>query len=370
MTMAAEQTPGVDANADDEDGSYLIKEIDIDDDICCTTEREGSCGATSKRTIKIHQVFSNSRTNAVVWDAGLVLAHFLMRSRSLVEGKNVLELGAGTGIVGLVAGFVGARKVCLTDLPDAIALLRRNVERNHLHHSGRSSFSVPSSSYSCADGLGSGGASDEKEKGSGALAAASSVGVEGNTKDKNAASVQDPGSSSCSKSYHVAPLVWGKEHLAGHSRHFSGIVDFFCNDEYETSVGRISTEKVEAMDIEQKTTPQPQPSLSVDVVLLGDCLFEPEGVEALIETLVELRARAQHSPKPLEILCAYEVRTEGQNRGLERGFLEAMAKDGLFVAERIELAKLHPDYCCEDIPVWRLVSRSKDVVNENERKEI
>jgi predicted nicotinamide N-methyase len=46
----------------------------------------------------------------VVWDAALVLAHFLVRHQDrfrLGEGVHVLELGAGTGIVGVVAAALG-----------------------------------------------------------------------------------------------------------------------------------------------------------------------------------------------------------------------------------------------------------------------
>jgi predicted nicotinamide N-methyase len=46
----------------------------------------------------------------VVWDAALALAYFLERHQEelkLGEGLNVVELGAGTGVVGLVAAALG-----------------------------------------------------------------------------------------------------------------------------------------------------------------------------------------------------------------------------------------------------------------------
>ena len=46
----------------------------------------------------------------IVWDAALVLAYFLERYQKLFrlhEGVHVVELGAGTGAVGLVAAALG-----------------------------------------------------------------------------------------------------------------------------------------------------------------------------------------------------------------------------------------------------------------------
>jgi len=50
----------------------------------------------------------------IAWPAGQVLASYIARRGSALEGLNVLELGSGTGLVGLVAGHLGAR-VCITD---------------------------------------------------------------------------------------------------------------------------------------------------------------------------------------------------------------------------------------------------------------
>ncbi|KAK9842450.1 hypothetical protein WJX81_000737 [Elliptochloris bilobata] len=70
---------------------------------------------------------------AVVWDAALVLIHFLAKGtgRNLLRGKRVLDLGAGTGAAGLAAGLLGAR-VLLTDLPHLLPGLTRNVAANEL----------------------------------------------------------------------------------------------------------------------------------------------------------------------------------------------------------------------------------------------
>jgi len=43
----------------------------------------------------------------VVWDAALVLAGYLDNSVKQLQNLNILELGSGTGCVGLVAAALG-----------------------------------------------------------------------------------------------------------------------------------------------------------------------------------------------------------------------------------------------------------------------
>ncbi|XP_067123256.1 protein N-lysine methyltransferase METTL21D-like [Centruroides vittatus] len=78
----------------------------------------------------------------VVWDAGLVLAKYLdylnMASNKeypLLQGKNVIDIGSGTGLVGLVAACIGGN-VTLTDLPELLPLLVLNIKENKHHFLG------------------------------------------------------------------------------------------------------------------------------------------------------------------------------------------------------------------------------------------
>ncbi|XVF43785.1 hypothetical protein PTKIN_Ptkin02bG0068400 [Pterospermum kingtungense] len=83
-------------------------------------------------------------TGAVMWDSGVVLGKFLEHAVDLgmlvLQGKKVIELGSGCGLVGCVAALLGAQ-VVLTDLPDRLKLLKKNVETN-LRHGVRGSASV------------------------------------------------------------------------------------------------------------------------------------------------------------------------------------------------------------------------------------
>lgn len=65
-----------------------------------------------------------------MWDGAIVLAKYLELNPWLVQGKRVVELGAGTGVVGLVAAALGAIHVTLTDMESVIPLTRANVELN------------------------------------------------------------------------------------------------------------------------------------------------------------------------------------------------------------------------------------------------
>ncbi|CAM9587815.1 unnamed protein product [Pylaiella littoralis] len=85
-----------------------------------------------------------------VWEAGRALAEFCLAHSDLLEGKSVLELGAGIGMTGMaVAASCGAREVVLTDYaPKVLANLNYNVEINRKLLDTRISSSSSSSSSS------------------------------------------------------------------------------------------------------------------------------------------------------------------------------------------------------------------------------
>ncbi|XP_055398958.1 protein-lysine methyltransferase METTL21E isoform X2 [Bubalus kerabau] len=81
-----------------------------------------------------HEIRINEATDcygAVVWPSALVLCYFLetnVKQYNLVD-KNVIEIGAGTGLVSIVASLLGAH-VTATDLPELLGNLQYNISRN------------------------------------------------------------------------------------------------------------------------------------------------------------------------------------------------------------------------------------------------
>ncbi|XP_075546365.1 protein N-lysine methyltransferase METTL21D-like [Dermacentor variabilis] len=81
--------------------------------------------------LAIHQ-WTEGDVGCVVWDGALVLGKYIDHKNCLGEWdakKSVLELGSGTGIVGIVTGSFG-NDVLLTDLPQFVPLLEKNLEEN------------------------------------------------------------------------------------------------------------------------------------------------------------------------------------------------------------------------------------------------
>ncbi|MFJ3484522.1 class I SAM-dependent methyltransferase [Pseudomonas sp. NPDC090202] len=65
------------------------------------------------------------------WASGLALARFLAEQPHWVEGKRVLDFGAGSGVAGIAAKKAGALEVVACDLdPVALAACRANAELN------------------------------------------------------------------------------------------------------------------------------------------------------------------------------------------------------------------------------------------------
>lgn len=81
--------------------------------------------------LTIHQDASGQGkfgNGATVWDTSLVLGRYLEKHPDLIKDKVVVELGSGTGMLGLIMQKLGAKKVVCTDKEWAMPLLTKNTE--------------------------------------------------------------------------------------------------------------------------------------------------------------------------------------------------------------------------------------------------
>lgn len=65
-----------------------------------------------------------------LWPSSIALAHEIAAREEAFRGKTVLELGAGTGLPGIVAATLGARVIQTDRHEVAMSVCRRNGERN------------------------------------------------------------------------------------------------------------------------------------------------------------------------------------------------------------------------------------------------
>ncbi|XP_053171803.1 EEF1A lysine methyltransferase 3-like [Scomber japonicus] len=112
-------------SAGDEDDPFPV-----DDCLFAETFYQDNVYNLIGQELKIRQLFgANLGVAAAVWEAALHLCGYLEEQSVEFKGKRIIELGAGTGVVGIVAARLGA-VVTLTDLPLALPQLETNVSAN------------------------------------------------------------------------------------------------------------------------------------------------------------------------------------------------------------------------------------------------
>eukprot|EP00752_Nemacystus_decipiens_P016286 g14565.t1 len=87
----------------------------------------------SRLVLKLRQVNGDGILSGVggdVWCAALLLSSWLLQAPKIVQGLDVLELGSGLGLCGIVAGYL-AESITLTDYVDELVMnLQHNIEIN------------------------------------------------------------------------------------------------------------------------------------------------------------------------------------------------------------------------------------------------
>lgn len=123
---------------DDEHMSIQSCRIFSFENICQSASRQDSHGVTRSSEVIIAESPGHLGIGGKIWDSSFVLIHFLSTSKELgggrhfIERKRVVELGAGTGIVGLTCALtLGAEDVVLTDLEDVCELIQINIRLNN-----------------------------------------------------------------------------------------------------------------------------------------------------------------------------------------------------------------------------------------------
>ncbi|WP_348641722.1 class I SAM-dependent methyltransferase [Aestuariivirga litoralis] len=66
------------------------------------------------------------------WAGGTVLACYLLDHPELVAGKNVRDIGTGSGVVAIAAAKVGAKVTAIDIDPHAVAAARLNAQANNV----------------------------------------------------------------------------------------------------------------------------------------------------------------------------------------------------------------------------------------------
>ncbi|WBW70778.1 nicotinamide N-methyltransferase Nnt1 [Schizosaccharomyces osmophilus] len=80
------------------------------------------------KEVELQLVGSHSLWAHYLWNSGIVLSNFIDAHPEIVQGKVVLEFGAGAGLPSVVSAFDGAKHVVCSDYPDLPLI--QNLEQN------------------------------------------------------------------------------------------------------------------------------------------------------------------------------------------------------------------------------------------------
>ena len=89
----------------------------------------------SQGSIKLFEDFENDTANGTrLWEAGMLLSCYFEREvKSSMKGKRILEVGAGTGLVSIYLGRLGAARILACDYNQIVFdLLKLNIVENEV----------------------------------------------------------------------------------------------------------------------------------------------------------------------------------------------------------------------------------------------
>ena len=231
---------------------------------------------------------------STVWDAGIVLSkYFETTHQQLIKNKSILEIGSGTGLVGMVCLRLGAKAVLFTDLLRLIPLLNKNLFENFYKH-----YSIKS----LTDKL-------DTNKNT-------------NDDDKKINEQENKDNS--------RPLLLSKELTWDNDKEMKLLFEFMQKHYY----------KFDSM---------------FDCIVLSDCIYEQQFHKPLINTLqsvVKFIATNSKNKQIPSIIMSSEIRKPE----IEQAFLDLLTKIN-WKYKLIDLSNIDPMYICDELVVYHITPK-------------
>jgi len=78
-------------------------------------------------------MISKGTTGLRTWEASLRLSEYFIQNPQICQNKNIIELGAGVGLLSLICAKLGAKSILATDVNhDVLQRLQQNIKANQL----------------------------------------------------------------------------------------------------------------------------------------------------------------------------------------------------------------------------------------------